>query len=111
MIDYRVKLAGKVAVCLVVTTAYFVIATEANTLRKINEAYTTVKTEWKESKNYQSLNDKYNAGKITRSEWVEGMHNGAAKWLWLRLSTQFPDYTHYIAKRIRQEYTLATKWV
>lgn len=111
MTNIYLDVAGKIVVAAVATTAFIMITRAAAPMREINVIIEETKKEWVDAKARQSINDKYNAGKIKRIEWMEQMHNGPAKLLWLRLSTSYPNHTHYIVKRIRQEYPHATKWV
>jgi hypothetical protein len=111
MTNFQLQIAGKIVLGIVVTAGFIAIARTATPMRDINDIIEETKYEWIDAKLRQSINDKYSAGKITRLEWLEAMHNGPAKLLWLRLSTTYPNHTHYIAKRIRQEYPHATKWV
>jgi hypothetical protein len=111
MSNIKLEIAGKIALAVIATVAFVAIAQAAAPMREINTIIEETKAEWVESKAHQSINDKYHSGKFTRMEWLEAMQNGPAKLLWLRLSTSFPSHTHYIAKRIRQEYPHATKWV
>ncbi|MNC10287.1 hypothetical protein D3C87_970390 [compost metagenome] len=111
MTDIKLEIAGKLAVAALATAAFVMVVRAATPMREINAIIEEVKVDWTDAKMRQSINDKYNAGKIKRIEWLEQMHNGPAKLLWLRLSTAYPDHIHYIVKRIRQEYPHATKWV
>jgi hypothetical protein len=111
MSNIKLEIAGKIAFAVIATVAFVAIAQAAAPMREINTIIEEVKLDWVDAKMRQSINDKYNAGKLTRLAWLEAMHNGPAATLWLRLSTTYPNHTHYIAKRIRQEYPHATKWV
>lgn len=109
--DFKLEVAGKITVGILATVVFVAIARAAEPLREINEIIQETQDEWFDAKARQSINDKYYAGKYTRLEWLEAMHNGPAKLLWLRLSTSYPDHIRYIVKRIRQEYPNATKWI
>lgn len=111
MMSFKLEVAGKIALGLIVTAAFIAVATTAAPMREINAIIEETKSEWEDTKAHQSINDKYQSGKIKRLEWLEAMHNGPAKLLWLRLSTSYPNHIHYITKRIREEYPFATKWV
>lgn len=76
----------------------------------INVEMSRVKKDWNSTKEYQSINDKLSAGKISREEYQTAMHTGPARYLWVRLSLSFPNHQSYIAEQIRNTYPHAEKW-
>jgi len=110
MVNFKLYCVGRVAAKVVIAAGFIAVASAAKPMRDIDKQVITLKEEWMKSTARQSINDRLAAGKISRSQWLEQMHNGPARILWVNLSTSFPDHHRYIAKRIRAEYPHATRW-
>jgi hypothetical protein len=111
MIDFRLYVAGRVATKVVIAAGYFAMCHVAKPMRDIESEIARLKKEWNEGKTRQGINDRLAQGKIKRGEWLEEMHNGPARIMWVNLSTSYPDHHRYIANRIRKEYPHATRWI
>lgn len=111
MSSFKLYVAGVIATKVIVAAGFVAIAVTAKPYRDIELRLDAIKEEWLTSAARQSIKDRYAAGKCNRTQWLEGMHNGPAKLAWVELSTSFPGHQKYIAKRIREEFPHATKWV
>lgn len=111
MIDFRLYCAGAIALKVVCAAGYIAVVHAAKPIQDIERDIIRLRKEWTESTVRQSINDKLASGKLKRSEWLEQMHTGQARIMWVHLSTDYPDHHRYIANRIRKEYPHALRWI
>jgi hypothetical protein len=111
MMNFQVYVVGRVALKVVAAAGFIAVCSAAKPMRDIEDQIVLLKYEWLEGKTRQGINDRLAQGKIKRDEWLEQMHNGPARIMWVNLSTSFPKHHRYIAKRIREEYPHATRWI
>lgn len=79
-------------------------------IRAINDEIAKQLVEWPKSREYQSITDKFQSGRIDHKEWLEAMHSRPAAMLWAKLSTSHPNQIPYINKRIKEVYPHAVSW-
>lgn len=111
MTNFQLYVIGRVAIKVVTVGVVIAVVRAATPMRRINDDIIRLRAEWKDSKLHASINERYAIGKLDRNGWLEAMHNGPAKLLWVNLSTAYPGHIRFIAKRIKEEYPHATKWI
>lgn len=107
---FKTELACKVGFKVAAAAACLYIVHVTAPIGGINNGVAHIRDGWEKSKAYQSLNDKYLAGKIDRQQWVIEAQTTQAKLAWVQLSTRFPKNHKDLAQTIKRTWPAAEAW-